>query len=145
MAKAPAFRDRAHRLAEDRLRRHQRATDFWWAKFPTCRSSDDGAPNNLMVAAYSAIHAETSISPTPTPPTAFDFSGTRKFDEVTGYRSQSFLTVPMKNHENEVIGVLQLINAMAPGMARCGHFPTAIAGWPNRWLRRRRWRSPTAC
>ena len=29
----------------------------------------------------------------------------------TGYRSQSFLTVPMHNHENEIIGVLQLINA----------------------------------
>jgi hypothetical protein len=50
----------------------------------------------------------------------FDFSGTRKFDEVTGYRSGSFLTVPMKNHENEIIGVLQLINAIDPddGSAR---------------------------
>jgi hypothetical protein len=48
----------------------------------------------------------------------FDFSGTRKFDERTGYRSQSFLTVPMKNHENEVIGVLQLINAIDPEAAR---------------------------
>jgi GAF domain-containing protein len=41
----------------------------------------------------------------------FDFSGTRAFDSKTGYRSQSFLTVPMKNHERETIGVLQLINA----------------------------------
>ena len=44
----------------------------------------------------------------------FDFSGTRKFDEKTGYRSQSFLTVPMKNHEHKIIGVLQLINAIDP-------------------------------
>jgi HD-GYP domain-containing protein (c-di-GMP phosphodiesterase class II) len=44
----------------------------------------------------------------------FDFSGTRKFDERTGYRSQSFLTVPMKNHENAIIGVLQLINSLDP-------------------------------
>jgi hypothetical protein len=42
------------------------------------------------------------------------FSGTRAFDQRTGYRSQSFLTVPMKNHEGEVIGVLQLINAIDP-------------------------------
>lgn len=42
---------------------------------------------------------------------AFDFSGTKAFDEKMGYRSQSFLTVPMINTENEVIGVLQLINA----------------------------------
>ena len=42
----------------------------------------------------------------------FDFTGTRKFDEASGYRSKSFLTIPMKNHENEIIGVLQLINAI---------------------------------
>lgn len=41
----------------------------------------------------------------------FDFNGTREFDKYTGYRSQSFLTVPMKNHEGVVIGVLQLLNA----------------------------------
>ena len=41
----------------------------------------------------------------------FDFSGTKNFDKKTGYRSTSFLAVPMKNHENEIIGVLQLINA----------------------------------
>ena len=35
-------------------------------------------------------------------------------DKHIGYRSQSFLTVPMKNHENEIIGVLQLINALHP-------------------------------
>lgn len=41
----------------------------------------------------------------------YDFSGTYEFDKSTGYHSQSFLAVPMKNHENDVIGVLQLINA----------------------------------
>jgi HD-GYP domain-containing protein (c-di-GMP phosphodiesterase class II) len=44
----------------------------------------------------------------------FDFSGTRAFDSKTGYRSRSFLTVPMRNHEHETIGVLQLINAQDP-------------------------------
>jgi HD-GYP domain-containing protein (c-di-GMP phosphodiesterase class II) len=41
----------------------------------------------------------------------FDFSGPREFDLQTGYRSRSFLTVPMKDHEDHIIGVLQLINA----------------------------------
>ena len=41
----------------------------------------------------------------------FDFSGTKKFDEGTGFRSQSFLALPLKNYSDEVIGVLQLINA----------------------------------
>ena len=44
----------------------------------------------------------------------FDFTGTRNFDKKTGYRSKSFLTVPMRNHEHEIIGVLQLINALRP-------------------------------
>ena len=41
----------------------------------------------------------------------FDFSGTKAFDANTGYRSKSFLTVPLKNHDGDVVGVLQLINA----------------------------------
>ena len=41
----------------------------------------------------------------------FDFSGTKQFDKKIGYRSKSFLTVPLKNSRREVIGVLQLINA----------------------------------
>ncbi|MFQ5783708.1 MAG: HD domain-containing phosphohydrolase, partial [Alphaproteobacteria bacterium] len=41
----------------------------------------------------------------------FDFSSTMAMDARTGYRSTSFLTLPMKNNAGEVIGVLQLINA----------------------------------
>ena len=82
------------------------------AKFPDLPLyRPDGEPNNSMVAAYSALHAETVNIADAYTAEGFDFSGTRKFDQNTGYRSQSFLTVPMKNHENEVIGVLQLINA----------------------------------
>ncbi len=71
-----------------------------------------GQPNDSLVAAYAAIHNETvNIHDAYSEPN-FDFSGTRQFDARTGYRSQSFLAVPMKDHEGEVIGVLQLINAM---------------------------------
>ncbi|MFO1262014.1 MAG: HD domain-containing phosphohydrolase [Rhodoferax sp.] len=70
-----------------------------------------GQPNDSLVAAYAAIHNETvNIHDAYSEPN-FDFSGTRQFDARTGYRSQSFLAVPMKDHEGEVIGVLQLINA----------------------------------
>jgi len=76
---------------------------------------DNGAPNLNMVAAYCAIQQTTiNIQDAYAPDQGFDFSGTRAFDERTGYHSQSFLTVPMRNHENEVIGVLQLINAKDP-------------------------------
>ena len=72
----------------------------------------EGRPNNAMVAAYAAINDKTVNIADAYTEAGFDFSGTRGFDEKTGYRSTSFLTVPMKNHENEVIGVLQLINAV---------------------------------
>jgi HD-GYP domain-containing protein (c-di-GMP phosphodiesterase class II) len=71
----------------------------------------DGSPNDSLVAAYCAIHRVTvNIEDAYSNP-HFDFSGTRQFDQTTGYRSQSFLTVPMCNHDGDVIGVLQLINA----------------------------------
>ncbi|MCE1243867.1 GAF domain-containing protein [Oryzomicrobium sp.] len=54
----------------------------------------------------------------------FDFSGTRNFDARNGYRSRSFLTAPLKDHENEVIGVLQLINALDRD-GRCWPFTAA--------------------
>lgn len=75
---------------------------------------DDGTPNNSMVAVYAAITGRTVNIADAYAADGFDFSGTRKFDERTGYRSRSFLTVPMKNHEGEIIGVLQLINALDP-------------------------------
>ena len=66
-----------------------------------------------MVAAKAAVTGETvNIRDAYNAPD-FDFSGTRAFDETTGYRSKSFLTVPLRNHEDEVIGVLQLINAVS--------------------------------
>ena len=73
-----------------------------------------GQPNDSLVAAYAAIHHQTvNVVDAYTEPN-FDFSGTRNFDAGTGYRSQSFLTVPMKDHEGDVIGVLQLLNATDP-------------------------------
>jgi HD-GYP domain-containing protein (c-di-GMP phosphodiesterase class II) len=67
-----------------------------------------------MVAAY-AFHHDCSVNVADAyTEKGFDFSGTKRFDEKTGYRSKSFLTIPIKNHENEIIGVLQLINAKDP-------------------------------
>ena len=70
-----------------------------------------GNPNHAMVVSHSALSGETVNIADAYTAQGFDFSGTKKFDAKTGYRSQSFLAVPMRNHEDEVIGVLQLINA----------------------------------
>jgi HD-GYP domain-containing protein (c-di-GMP phosphodiesterase class II) len=75
---------------------------------------EDNSPNVNMVAAYTVLNGCTVNIKDAYEEIGFDFSGTRKFDEQTGYRSKSFLTIPMKNHENEIIGVLQLINAIDP-------------------------------
>jgi len=79
--------------------------------YPVRLYDQSGEPNNSMVVAYSVLHGETVNIADAYAAEGFDFSGTKSFDQKTGYRSQSFLTVPMKNHNDEIIGVLQLINA----------------------------------
>lgn len=86
---------------------------------------EDGSPNVNMVAAYSVLNDATVNIKDAYEAIGFDFSGTRKFDESTGYRSKSFLTIPMKNHENEIIGVLQLINAIDPDINEIVPFSAA--------------------
>ncbi|MDD6196012.1 MAG: GAF domain-containing protein [[Clostridium] aminophilum] len=44
----------------------------------------------------------------------YDFSGPRKYDAMTGYRTRSVMVVPMEDISGEVIGVLQRINALDP-------------------------------
>ncbi|MBF0339400.1 MAG: GAF domain-containing protein [Magnetococcales bacterium] len=79
--------------------------------FPELPLYKNGEPNLQMIAAFSALKHTTVNIPDAYEAEGFDFSGTRAFDQRTQYRSKSFLTVPLKNHENEIIGVLQLINA----------------------------------
>jgi HD-GYP domain-containing protein (c-di-GMP phosphodiesterase class II) len=43
-------------------------------------------------------------------PAGSPFEIGRKFDEKSGYRTKSILVVPMRDHEDNVIGVVQLIN-----------------------------------
>lgn len=72
---------------------------------------DIALSNDQTVVAYSVNHDQTVKIDDVYTAKGFDFSGTRKFDEANHYRSKSFLTVPLKNHEQDIIGVLQLINA----------------------------------
>jgi HD-GYP domain-containing protein (c-di-GMP phosphodiesterase class II) len=82
--------------------------------YPIYLFDKDGGPIKTMVAAY-AVHNDRSVNiPDAYTVEGFDFTGTQNFDKKTGYRSKSFLTVPMKDHEGEIIGVLQLINCKDP-------------------------------
>ena len=79
---------------------------------PISLYDDEGNTNNKMVAAYAVNSAQTVNIEDAYVNEDFDFSGTRNFDKKMGYRSTSFLTVPMTNHEHDIIGVLQLINTI---------------------------------
>ena len=76
---------------------------------------DKGEPNHKNVASYCATTKKSVNVADAYHEPGFDFSGTKAFDERTGYRSHSFLTIPMLNNEQRVIGVLQLINARDEG------------------------------
>lgn len=56
---------------------------------------------------------------------SFDFSGARRYDELTGYHTHSVLVAPMTDDRGGLIGVLQLINALdaAGGLTR---FPPEV-------------------
>ena len=94
--------------------------------FPPLRLHDAaGAPNRRNVATQAALSGRTVAIADAYEVGEFDFGGTREFDARSGYRSTSFLTVPLKNHQGEVIGVIQLINARAAD-GRVVAFPADI-------------------
>lgn len=74
-------------------------------------------------------------------PEGSEFQHNRSFDERTGYHTQSVLCIPMKSHQGELIGVLQLINrkqradaspaaqpAIVPFDDRCVELASSLAG-----------------
>ncbi len=63
------------------------------------------------VSAYVALNDKTVNIPDVYDSDLFDFTGPKKFDETSGYRSKSMLVIPMKNDKNEIVGVIQLLNA----------------------------------
>jgi len=74
----------------------------------------EGKPNLNNVACNSVINDQIINLEDAYLTHEFDFSRTRQFDKQTSYRSKSFLTIPLKNHDREIIGVIQLINAIDP-------------------------------
>ena len=79
--------------------------------FPAIPLRVNGEENHGNVVSHCVLSGETVNIADAYNEDGFDFTGTRKFDSKTGYRTQSMLTFPLKDHEQEIIGVLQLINA----------------------------------
>ncbi len=72
---------------------------------------EQGNPNRANVSAHVAIEGKIVNIPDVYEAEGFNFEGTKKFDKSLGYRSMSMLVAPMRDHEDVIIGVLQLINA----------------------------------
>lgn len=96
--------------------------------FPPLPLADpaSGAPNTANVATCAALDGAAVAVADAYDAAGFDFAGTRAFDQRTGYRSTSFLAVPLKNAAGHVIGVLQLINALDPASGAVVPFDAEI-------------------
>ena len=64
------------------------------------------------VCSWVALHNEAINVADVHNDTHFDFTGSLRYDAMTGYRTTSMLVVPMSNDKGELIGVTQLINAL---------------------------------
>lgn len=69
--------------------------------------------NEKSIAGYVALTGRTSnIKDVYKLPGGVPYSFDRQYDEISNYRTRSMLTFPLKTHRGDVIGVLQLINAL---------------------------------
>jgi|TARA_B100002003_G_scaffold251451_1_gene295101 diguanylate cyclase (GGDEF)-like protein len=73
--------------------------------------TESGEQNMTNIVSRATILGETLVVDDAYASDDFDFSGTRRSDEMTGYHSTSFLTIPLKTLSGKVMGVLQLLNA----------------------------------
>lgn len=92
-----------------------------WPSIPF--SLEDGSENHRNVSAYCALTKKIITIHDVYNEQGFDFSGTREFDATSNYRSKSMLLVPLTDHDDEVVGVLQLLNARRGILRHISDFP----------------------
>jgi HD-GYP domain-containing protein (c-di-GMP phosphodiesterase class II) len=91
--------------------------------------NEDGSANERYVVSYVASNIKTIIIDDVYSETRFDLSGTKRFSEESGFRTVSMLTVPLSPHPGEVIGIIQLLNALDPDTGEVVPFPAEIIGF----------------
>ncbi|MRW89329.1 GAF domain-containing protein [Duganella sp. FT80W] len=101
-----------HILLNDTLQTHQGGSSGVPVTAGSVPLFDDNGEKNLTAVAAYAAHFGLSVNIEDVyKADVFNFSGMVKFDQLRNYHSQSFLTVPMSDHEGVLVGVLQLINS----------------------------------
>ena len=83
--------------------------------YPVKLYTDDGSKNLNNVSAVCALKGKTINIKNAYENDEYDFSGVKGFDKKHNYFSKSFLNIPLKDHKDKVIGVLQLLNAQKDG------------------------------
>jgi HD-GYP domain-containing protein (c-di-GMP phosphodiesterase class II) len=71
----------------------------------------DGSPRMKNMATYVYHTKKSQCFDDVYNQNVVDSSGTQQYDALHKYRSKSMLAIPLKNHEDEVLGVIQLLNA----------------------------------
>ncbi len=67
--------------------------------------------DQTSIAGYVAIHGTAvNVADAYTLPPDAPYRISRSFDVKSGYRTKSMMVVPMRDHQGEIIGVIQLIN-----------------------------------
>jgi len=72
--------------------------------------------NSESVSVYSAFNNEMVVVDDVYTDTRFNFAGSKNYDKMTGYTTRSMLVMPLtfhKKEEEEVLGVIQLLNAQS--------------------------------
>ncbi len=80
--------------------------------------------NKESVSGYAAVTGETLNIADVYTDQKYRFEGPKQYDRMTGYRTTSMLVVPMQDHEDQVIGVVQLLNATDPDNNQVKAFST---------------------
>jgi len=81
-----------------------------FVSFPNINLYIDGKPNQRAIVAHAVNSGKVINIPDVYAALPFDMSAAREMDARTGYRTQSMLTIPLKDHQDDILGVIQLIN-----------------------------------
>ena len=96
---------------------------------PISLFTEEGHPRTENIVTFAANTKQTVKVDDVYGSDEFDFTGTKRFDQgmgLKGFKSQSFLTVPLQNHKGAVIGVLQLLNHIDETTGSVTAFPEEV-------------------
>ena len=90
---------------------------------------ETGEPMHRFVSTHVALTGESVVIDDIYADSKFDLSGSKRFNDESGMRVISMLTVPLTPHESKVIGVLQLMNCLDEETGKVIPFPSDMIGF----------------